>query len=78
MTIELNDSTRIEVRLVDEVYNVLRYSDALLSIEVDILINILRISIKNNNEYIIDYLAKYKTKTNQFKCLIKLVILTEI
>ena len=33
--IELNDSTRIEVRLVDEVYNVLRYSDALLTIEVE-------------------------------------------
>ena len=33
-TIELNDSTRIEVRLVDEVNNVLRFANDLLSIEV--------------------------------------------
>lgn len=35
------------------------------------------ISIKNNDEDIIDYLTKYKTKTNQFNCLSKLVILTD-
>lgn len=35
------------------------------------------ISIKNIDEDIIDYLTKYKTKTNQFNCLSKLVILTD-